>query len=509
MEPTKDPKESRAIARLRSVIGDIAPSERSAAAKVVRETLDLGGRVPPNNEEAEAAVLSAVLTSERALDACLEVLPTGEAFYGDAHRRIYDAAAELHAKGQPVDIQTVAAVLRDRDRLQAIGGIAYLAQIVDATPSVAHVAAHAKIVREKWRVRRLIDTCSMIAAEGYGDYGDAITFVTRALDLVGELVESSSESRLASLGEIGRVRDVELQERWAGKREAWGISSPHKRVHAITHGMEPGQVVFVGADTSGGKSVYAEEVGLDVAERTYGGEPCGVAYITLEMPREQVYDRGLVHLTHKIAPPKLAGVTYLELKTGCQEDPEGISKRPLEPNQIWLIERAQRKIHELPFDVDDSDHDITKVRATVRKAQARLRARGARLRLVIVDHVHIMSMPEAERLDLAIAETCRGFKRLAVELELHVMVLAQFSREATKADRPPMITDLKNASAIEQIADKIILIHRPYTRIADKSSAAAADAKEKATIIVAKHRNGGLGDVAMRFRGERFSFEEV
>src|SRR5207237_170869 len=114
--------------------------------------IDLGGRVPPNNAEAEAAVLSAVLCDGRALDAVLEFLQA-EHFYSDANRRVFEAAEELHRRSQPVDTQTVAGWLKDRERLQAIGGISYLAKLVDATPAVAHVAAHAKIVKEKSRIR--------------------------------------------------------------------------------------------------------------------------------------------------------------------------------------------------------------------------------------------------------------------------------------------------------------------------------------------------------------------
>ena len=133
------------------------------------QMVDFGGRVLPHNDEAEAAVLSAVLTDQRAMDHVLEILPSGEPFYVEAHRKIFDVAMGLHEKSQPVDVQTVAAVLRDRDQLTSIGGLAFLARILDATPAVAHVAAHATIVRDKWRGRKVIETCQMISAEGYGD----------------------------------------------------------------------------------------------------------------------------------------------------------------------------------------------------------------------------------------------------------------------------------------------------------------------------------------------------
>jgi len=121
--------------------------------------VDIAGRVPPHNAEAEAAVLSAVLTNGASFDEVLDVLPDGAPFYADANRRIYDAAVEVHASGQPVDLQTVYEHLKQRERLQAVGGLEYISKLIDASPAVAHVRAHAHIVVEKFRIRRLIETC--------------------------------------------------------------------------------------------------------------------------------------------------------------------------------------------------------------------------------------------------------------------------------------------------------------------------------------------------------------
>src|SRR4051794_35624456 len=144
------------------------------------------GRVPPHDLEAEAAVLSAILLDRDALDKVLENLKS-EHFYSEAHRRIYEGAIELSSKGLPIDIVSVAGWLRDRERLAQVGGSAYLAELADAVPAVAHIETYARMVREKWRVRQLIGTCQKIAAEGYGDVGEVQAFIDGAEQAVYEI----------------------------------------------------------------------------------------------------------------------------------------------------------------------------------------------------------------------------------------------------------------------------------------------------------------------------------
>ncbi len=174
--------DERRDTRLRGMLARMSADERAALAGMVRASVDVAGRVPPHNAEAEAAVISTMLTDNRRIAEVLEIVPSGEAFYGEANGTIFDVAAELHARGTPVDIETVRDVLVQRDKMQAVGGIAYIASIVDATPSVANVAAHAMIVREKHRVRMAAAACSMIAAEAHGDYGTSSAFLAGAAE---------------------------------------------------------------------------------------------------------------------------------------------------------------------------------------------------------------------------------------------------------------------------------------------------------------------------------------
>ena len=146
----------------------------------------VAGRIPPHDLDAEAAVLSAILLERDALDKVLELLQA-EHFYSEANRRIYEVAVELSSQGTPIDVVSVAGMLRDRERLAQVGGSAYLAQLVDAVPSVAHIETYARMVREKWRVRQLIATCQRVAAEGYGDVGEVQQFIDGAEQAVYEM----------------------------------------------------------------------------------------------------------------------------------------------------------------------------------------------------------------------------------------------------------------------------------------------------------------------------------
>src|SRR5690606_16568657 len=172
-------------------------------------------RVPPHDLDAEAAVLSALLLDRDALDRVIDVLKP-EHFYAEAHRRIYEAAVDLSSKGMPVDIVSVAGWLRDRDRLAQVGGAAYLGQLVDAVPAVAHLPVYARMVREKWRVRQLISTCQRVAAEAYGDVGEVQAFIDRAEQAIYEIArtpESSSVQRLQPIIKSIFDRLTELAQR--------------------------------------------------------------------------------------------------------------------------------------------------------------------------------------------------------------------------------------------------------------------------------------------------------
>jgi replicative DNA helicase len=506
--------DERRDSRLRAFLTRLSPDERIALAGMMRASVDVGGRVPPHNEEAEAAVLSAILTDKRALEDVLDILPTGEPFYGDAHARIYDVAIELHAMGRPVDIQTVVDVLRQRDRLQAVGGVTYIATIIDATPSVAHVRAHAEIVREKWRVRQAAAACSMIAAEAFGDYGRANTFIEGAAEKLAAIAEDTVSTTVQTIEEIGRARDIEIRAQWEGERDPWGMRGPHASLHEMMHGFGLGEQTYVAADTGGGKSAYALQVALHLAGRTHGRETIACGYISLEMKSAKHYDRALIHIAHGLATEQhLRPPSMRELQSG-REDVQVDGKwrsgsERLDAARVWCIEEAQRIVKRQPISFEDTPSDLAKIRATARRMQRTYRERGVRLRFLVIDHMHLMTFPNAQREDQAIATMVKGFNEIAKDLDLHLMPLAQFGRAANANEGAPRREHIRGSSAIEQIAHKILILYRPWLRLSYDAKARAT--REEAMLseaILAKHRDGREGLVAMNFVGEAFGFVE-
>lgn len=477
--------------------------------------IDLGGRVPPNNSEAEAAVLSAVLCDAKALDTVLEFLEADH-FYSDANRRVFEAAIELHAKGQPVDTQTVAAWLKDRERLQAVGGISYLAKLVDATPSVAHVAAHAKIVKEKARIRRLIETCQMVAASGYGDYGEAQEFIDQAEQKVYEIAHEKGES-------AGPVVAYDLMTSAFGRAEesiariergdvplVSGVPTGFVDIDQKTTGMHPGELIIVAARPGMGKTSYVldiamniglTEVKLDESGATKDTQ-LGVMVFSLEMPKEQLADR-MIASDARIDVQKVRKPWELQ---GKQWDDFVASTNRLSQMPVWVDDTPALSVLEL--------------RAKIRRKQAEFDKKTGpepdarwvrRVGLVIVDYLQLMrGRGNTSSREQEIEQISRELKALAKELRVPVIALSQLNRECetrSGKDKRPILSDLRGSGAIEQDADVVQFIYRPEYYLLDKTSAEARKVKGYAEVVIAKQRNGSTGRVGMTFHDHCTRFE--
>jgi replicative DNA helicase len=208
--------------------------------------------VPPHDLDAEAAVLSAILLKQDALDQVAEILKA-EHFYSEANGRIYEAAVELARQGAPIDLVQVASWLRDRERLAQIGGTAYLAQIVDATPAVAHVAAHARTVREKWRLRRLIAECQRVSAEGYGDVGEVQEFIDGAEQAIYELARTPEANSAQPINQVLRAAFEQISKAAERGDRITGISTGFAKLDEKTAGLHDGDLMIVAARPGMGK----------------------------------------------------------------------------------------------------------------------------------------------------------------------------------------------------------------------------------------------------------------
>ena len=206
----------------------------------------VAGRVPPHDLDAEAAVLAAVLLDRDALDRVLEILKPPH-FYSDANGRVFEAAQALAQVGTPIDVVSVASWLRDRGRLAEVGGPSYLAQLADATPAVAHVAAHARVVKEKWRVRQVIATCQRVAAEGYGDVGVVQQFIDGAEQSIYELARTPESTTTQLLTDVLKTAFEQIGAANERGDSITGISTGFERLDALTAGLHDGDLSIIAA----------------------------------------------------------------------------------------------------------------------------------------------------------------------------------------------------------------------------------------------------------------------
>ncbi|WP_437935840.1 replicative DNA helicase [Sorangium sp. So ce341] len=469
----------------------------------------VAGRVPPHDLDAEAAVLSAILLHRDALDRVLEILKA-EHFYSEANSRIYEAAQELASAGTPIDIVSVASWLRDRERLAQVGGAAYLAQLADATPAVAHVGAHARVVYEKWRVRQLIATCQRVAAEGYGDVGVVQEFIDGAEQAVYQLARTPQGTSTQPIAQVLKAAFEQITAAAERGDRITGISTGFEKLDAKTAGLHDGDLSIVAARPGMGKTSFVLNLAVNVASpRTVSSpgpdqvghgierhEPgFGAAVFSLEMPREQLATRMV-----------------------CSEGRVDVGKLRqgfLQPDDWRRLTEAASFLSTLPIWIDDTPAiSLLELRAKVRRIQAEYDRppsdghSGRRVGLVVIDYLQLMKGRDGvSSREQEISEISRGLKQLAKELKVAVIALSQLNRAVetrTTKDKRPQLSDLRESGAIEQDADNIIFIYRD-----EYYNPETTNHKGIAELIVAKQRNGPTGKVLTRFTSSCTRFDNL
>jgi replicative DNA helicase len=472
--------------------------------------------VPPHDLDAEAAVLSAILLTRDALDRVQEILKP-EHFYGDANGRIYDAAQELALAGTPIDVVSVASYLRDRLRLAQVGGASYLAQLADATPSVAHVGAHAQVVYEKWRLRALIATCQRIAAEGYGDVGELQAFIDEAEQAIFSLAHVGRRTAVEPFSKVVRAAFEQIRDAAERGDRVTGISTGYEKLDGQTAGLHAGDVTIVAARPGVGKTAFVCNLGVNVASPRHAptqwqgqwvtptvpnAPGFGVAIFSLEMPRDQ-----------------------LAMRMVCSEgrvDVGRVRQGMLTPDDWRRLTEASSYLSSLPLWIDDTAAlTLLELRAKVRRIQAEYNrdavpadpARGIqaqperKLGAVIVDYLQLMRGREGVPREQEISEISRGLKQLAKELGVAVIALSQLNRAVEirgKKEKRPQLSDLRESGALEQDADNIIFIYRD-----DYYNPETSRAKGIAELIIAKQRNGPTCTVFTRFTASCVRFDNL
>lgn len=425
------------------------------------------GRVPPHDLQAEESLLGAMMLSATAIADAAGVV-TASDFYKPAHGHVYDAVHTLYASGQPVDAVTVADELRRANLLEAIGGPAVLAQIMASTPATTNAGRYATIVEEYALLRRLISVSGEIAELGYSVPED----VTKALDRAESLIYEVNEKRVTdSTKKLSQMLSENLDhlEKLYEKGDAiTGTPTGYLDLDSLLSGLQKSALVVVGARPAMGKTSFA--LGMVAHAALEAQRP--VLFFSLEMSNLELSQRLL-----------------------CAEarvDSTRVRNGQLQEDDWKKISRAMGRLAEAPIWIDDNPNlTIMEIRAKAR----RLKSQIGDLGVIVIDYLQLMTgRSNAENRQVEVSELSRGLKILARELETPVVALSQLSRGLEmRADKRPMLADLRESGSIEQDSDVVMFIFRE--EIYDPKPENAGQAE----IIVAKHRSGPTGVVQLAF----------
>lgn len=480
---------------------------RRPALRIVRhEPADIAGKLPPHDIDAEAAVISAVLINAETFAKAQEVLGGSAKFYSDPHKIIWEAIEALDAEKAPIDIVSVASVMREGKRLAEAGGPSYLAQLIDATPSVVHVETHAWIVHKYWRRRQAIALGQRIAAEGHGEVESVQEWLEDVEQDVYRLTHIAKPAQGATIKNVVQGALTVIQESGTRGNGVTGIPTLYEKLDAKTGGLHRGDVVVVAGRPGMGKTSLALNIGVNVAAgwnwtapngQLFAESGSGVVVVSLEMPREQLGARMLC---------TEARVDLGRARCGY-----------MQPDDEKRLTDASVFLAELPLWVEDRRSlpapTMGAIRGRVKRIQseydreAPAKSPGSSVGLLIIDYISFIKPNEgAESREQAVAEISREAKELAQDLNVAVILLAQLNRDVERRplkDRRPTLADLRESGAIEQDADTIVFIYR------DEYYNPKTDAKGIAELIIAKQRNGPTGKVLTRFSASCTRFDNL
>ena len=429
--------------------------------------------VPPHNLEAEKSVLGAVLLDERHLYGLLvEEHLRPDHFYREQHGAVFAAMVELHNSDRKIDHLTVAEVLRERGKLDEIGGTEAIEELAGWVPAAGHAREYGRIVRDDAQKRALLTASYEIQASVLGHEAPARELVERAERMMLEVAHDDRQKRIRAIADILHEETDKLHRLSVAKTSLTGTPSGFKDIDGMTGGFQDGNLIVIAARPSMGKSALV----ANIAENAVlDGYP--VALFSLEMSESELAQRFVA------SQAKIKGE---ELRRG----------KVAEARWPKILEACQR-LAQAPLFVDDSsDTGVLEVRAKSRRLHGQLE-NG--LGLIIVDYLQLMRHEgRVESRVEQVGQISRGLKGLARELNVPVIALSQLSRavEQRGGDKKPILSDLRESGAIEQDADLVMFIYRE--EYYDKES----ERPGEADIIVAKHRNGPVGEVVLTFQKE-------
>lgn len=440
------------------------------------------GRIPPQATDLEEVVLGALMLEKDAVNEVIDIL-TPEAFYLDKHQKIFAAIKALFGKSEPVDILTVTNELKQRGELEMVGGAYYISKLTNRVVSAANIEYHARIIMQKHIQRQLILLSSEMIHDAFEDTSDVFDLLDKAENNLFQISENNLRRSYDSMQDLVSKAIQEIQNAKDADNKLRGVPSGYTALDEITQGWQKSDLIILAARPSMGKTAFALNLARNAAVQF--NKP--IAFFSLEMSSVQLVTRLISTETSitsgKLRKGDLAEYEWQQLNTKVT---------PLTNAPIYIDDTPQLSVFEL-------------------RAKCRRLKQQHDIQMVFIDYLQLMTAKGDKGLnrEQEISTISRSLKSLAKELEIPVLALSQLSRsvEQRPGSKKPILSDLRESGAIEQDADMVMFIYRPeyYKEGVDEENKVPGY-----TIIdIAKHRNGKLGEVELRFVGQYTRFEEL
>lgn len=441
------------------------------------------GRIPPQALDLEEAVLGAIMVERDAIIEVLDILKP-ESFYKDAHQKIYKTIIRISMAEKPIDILTVTEELRKEGELEEVGGPAYVTQLTGRVASAAHLEFHARIVAQKYIQRELIRVSSEIQSRAFDDSIDVDELLDFSEQQLFEIAEGNIKKEIAQINTLIKEAIHQIEE--ASKREdaLSGVASGFTKLDRLTSGWQNSDLIIIAARPSMGKTAFV----LSMARNMAVDHKQAVAFFSLEMASLQLVNRLIVAET--LLPSD-------RIRNGRLER--------------WEWEQLDYKIKSLveaPIFIDDTPAiSIFELRAKCRRLK-----NLHDIKIIIIDYLQLMSGPPELKgsREQEVSSISRSLKGIAKELNVPIIALSQLNRsvEMRSGSKRPQLSDLRESGAIEQDADLVLFIHRPEKYGIDQDDDGNS-LRGIAEIIVAKHRNGAIDDINLKFKEEFAKFTDI
>lgn len=443
------------------------------------------GKIPPQSVDLEEVVLGAMMIDKKGVDEVIDILHP-DVFYKDAHRHIYEAIFKLFETSEPVDLLTVSSQLKKDGKLEVVGGDFYLIKLTQKVASSAHIEFHARIILQKYIQRSLIKISNEIIEDAYDEATDVFDLLDNAESKLYDVTQGNLK-RSAETAQNLVIQAKKRIEEIANKEGLSGIPSGFDKVDKLTSGWQPSDLIIIAARPGMGKTALT----LSMARNMAVNNNVPVAFFSCEMSSVQLITRLISSET---------GLSSEKLRTGRLEKHEweqlNVKVKALEKAPLFIDDTPSLSIFDL-------------------RAKARRLASQHGIKLIVIDYLQLMTAGGTQKggnREQEISTISRNLKALAKELNVPVIALSQLSRavETRGGSKRPILSDLRESGAIEQDADIVSFIYRPeYYKIDEWDDEERTPTQGQAEFIVAKHRNGGLDNIRLKFIGQLGKFDNL